>query len=108
MKPTLILIACWMVAVTRSPGQPAAPTLIDAPAIVAYTVWPSTPPQDCPFPKSTLIVGVGFTGRHAEYTGADTWYPSWAVDGNFYSPWTDGNVNGLGSNSAGEQATTGH
>jgi hypothetical protein len=51
---------------------------------------------------------VGFTGRHAEYTGADTWYPSWAADGNLYSPWTDGQVNGLGSGSGGENATTGH
>jgi hypothetical protein len=33
---------------------------------------------------------VAFTGRHAEYTGADTWYPSWANDGNLYSPWPDG------------------
>ena len=54
----------------------------------------STPPADCPFQKSDSIA-VKFTGRHAEYTGADTWYPSWASDGNLYSPWTDGNVNGL-------------
>ncbi|MCX8107180.1 MAG: hypothetical protein N3G20_00080, partial [Verrucomicrobiae bacterium] len=47
-------------------------------------------------------------GRHAEYTGADTWYPSWATDGHLYSPWTDGTVNGLNSNSAGAGATTGH
>ena len=66
------------------------------------------PPAGCPFPKSDTLVGVGFTGRHAEYTGADTWYPSWAADGNLYSPWTDGNVNGLGSGSGGENATTGH
>ena len=42
------------------------------------------------------------------YTGADTWYPSWAADGNLYSPWTDGRVNGLGSNSSGDDATTGY
>ena len=36
--------------------------------------------------------GIGFTGRHAEYTQADTWYPSWASDDNMYSPWTDGSV----------------
>ena len=70
--------------------------------------WPSDPPADCPFPRSELFAGVRFTGRHAEYTGADTWYPSWALDGNLYSPWTDGNVNGLGSGSAGKDATTGH
>jgi hypothetical protein len=47
-------------------------------------------------------------GKHAEYTGADTWYPSWAEDGSMYSPWTDGTVNGLGAFSGGTNATTGH
>ena len=58
-------------------------------------VWPSDPPADCPFPKSTVITGIVFTGRHNRYTGADTWYPSWAADGNMYSSWTDGAVNGV-------------
>jgi len=82
--------------------------LVDAPQPRPYYAWPSTPPAGCPFQKSDTLVGVGFTGHHAEYTGADTWYPSWAADGNLYSPWTDGNVNGLGSGSGGENATTGH
>jgi hypothetical protein len=69
--------------------------------------WPSEPPDGCPFPPSEQITGLVFTGRHAEYTGADTWYPTWASDDNLYSPWTDGNVNGLGSNSFGTNATTG-
>ena len=73
-----------------------------------YAIWPSRPPKDCPFPRSATLAGIGFTGRHAEYTGADTWYPSWAADGNLYSPWTDGNVNGLDCSSAGEGAATGH
>jgi hypothetical protein len=72
------------------------------------TSWPSEPPADCPFPRSESLAGIVFTGRHAEYTGADTWYPSWAADGNLYSPWTDGQVNGLGSNSGSDDATTGH
>ncbi|RMG63466.1 MAG: DUF4185 domain-containing protein [Chloroflexi bacterium] len=55
------------------------------------TRWPSTPPSDCPFPPSEQFDGLIFTGRHAEYTHADTWYPSWASDDNLYSPWTDGN-----------------
>ena len=55
-------------------------------------VRPSTPPEDCPFEKSKQITGIAFTGRHKEYTGADTWYPSWAADGNLYSPFTDGKV----------------
>jgi len=72
------------------------------------TLWPSEPPADCPFPRSSAIAGVVFTGRHAQYTGADTWYPSWAGDGNLYSPWTDGKVNGLNAFSGGEKATTGN
>ena len=54
--------------------------------------WPSMPPADCPFAPSSQFAGLHFTGRHVEYTDADTWYPSWAADGNLYSPWTDGNV----------------
>ncbi len=53
--------------------------------------WPSTPPPDCPFASSAAFDGLTFTGRHAEYTYADTWYPSWASDDHMYSPWTDGN-----------------
>ncbi len=58
-----------------------------------YSPWPSKPPSDCPFEASQHIRGLVFTGRHAEYTGADTWYPSWAEDGNCYSGWTDGSFN---------------
>jgi hypothetical protein len=79
---------------------------IPAPAATG-SVWPSERPADCPFPHSTTLTGLRFTGRHAEYANADTWYPSWAADGKMYSPWTDGNVNGLNSSSAGPGATTG-
>ena len=101
--PCLLLVGLLM-AITAQ----ASERLVDAPPPAPYRVWPSTPPADCPFPKSDALIGIGFTGRHAEYTGADTWYPSWAEDGNLYSPWTDGNVNGLGSFSGGTNATTGH
>lgn len=74
---------------------------------IGIGMWPSEPPAGCPFPASGQLTGLVFTGRHAEYTGADTWYPSWASDGNLYSPWTEGNVNGLTSNSFGTNATTG-
>lgn len=74
----------------------------------ALAPWPGQAPGDCPFPPSDAFLGLHFTGRHAEYTGADTWYPSWAADGKLYSPWTDGNVNGLGCSSAGGNAATGH
>src|SRR5512147_190601 len=86
-------------------AEAADQRLIDAPVPppkAACKIWPSQPPPGCPFKPSDSLRGIGFTGRHAEYTGADTWYPSWASDGNLYSPWTDGNVNGLGSNSAGK------
>src|ERR1039457_5949012 len=59
-------------------GSSAVERLVDAPQPKPYYAWPSTPPVGCPFQKSDTLVGVGFTGRHAEYTGADTWYPSWA------------------------------
>lgn len=71
-------------------------------------VWPSAPPPDCPFGPSTDISGIAFTGRHAEYTGADTWYPSWASDGKLYSPFTDGTVGPISVSSGGKSAATGH
>src|ERR1039457_1350246 len=60
-------------------------------------VWLSQPPADCPFPKSKDITGGCFTGRHNGFDFGDTWYPSWASNGNLYSPWTDGSVNGVDS-----------
>ena len=74
----------------------------------ASTVWPSEPPADCPFPHSTEITGLAFTGRHIRYANADTWYPSWAANGNMYSPWTDGSVGSVNSGSGGKKATTGY
>ncbi len=84
--------------------------LVDAPPELprdAARAWPSKPPAGCPFQPSETLKGVLFTGRKASYTGADTWYPSWASDGSLYSPWTDGNVNGVRSSSGGKDATTG-
>ena len=68
---------------------------------------PNRPPI-APSSLRQTLKGLRFTGRHAEYVNADTWYPSWAADGNLYSPWTDGNVNGLNSDSGGKKATTGY
>jgi hypothetical protein len=71
--------------------------------------WPSAIPADCPFPRSTNLTGVHFTGRSRAYRAGDTWYPSWADDGNLYSPWTDGGLEGMVSGSShGENAKTGH
>ncbi|HEY9174911.1 MAG TPA: hypothetical protein VI136_21690 [Verrucomicrobiae bacterium] len=108
MKHIVRLTGLGIVAVGVCAGASGAERLVDAPPPAAYRLWPSAPPPDCPFPKSDRFVGLGFTGRHAEYTGADTWYPSWAADGNLYSPWTDGTVNGMGAFSGGTNAVTGH
>lgn len=69
-------------------------------------VWPSQPPADCPFEKSEDIVDVAFLGVHSDYHVADTWYPSWASDGNLYSPWTDGSVQRLDGSR--ESSNSGH
>lgn len=71
--------------------------------------WPSEPPPGIPFQPSAAITGIVFTGRRAHYGHADTWYPSWASNGNLYSPWTDGAVNGVLSNSdLGKRAISGY
>ncbi len=109
MNRTWIVIG-WVVMLSAAGwGQmmPCEQGLVKAPGAPSG-VWPSEEKSDCPFTPSDQLRGIRFTGRHAEYTGADTWYPSWAEDGNLYSPWTDGNVNGLGSGSGGRDATTGH
>jgi hypothetical protein len=70
--------------------------------------WPSTPPPDCPFEPSSEISGLVLTGRRAVYAHADTWYPSWAPDGNLYSSFTDGRVAGVHSVSAFPWQVTGN
>jgi hypothetical protein len=71
-------------------------------------VWPSEPPPGIPFAASTELTGIEFTGRYARYGNADTWFPTWASNGNLYSSWTDGKVNGVTSSSVGPKATTGY
>ncbi|MEI7767538.1 MAG: hypothetical protein WCJ97_08900 [Phycisphaerae bacterium] len=72
-------------------------------------VWNSPVPDDCPFARSPLATGLRFTGRHSDYRCGDTWYPCWAADDNLYSPWTDGQTDGIGcESSAGADACTGH
>jgi hypothetical protein len=81
--------------------------LVDAPA-VGWQIWPSKPPEDCPFPPSKSLTGVLFTGVHSDYRCGDTWYPCWATDDKQYSPWTDGQTDGVGSGSGGTGAVTGN
>lgn len=75
---------------------------------VGLKAWPSEPPADIPFAPSQELTGIAFTGRYAHYGNADTWYPTWASNGNLYSPWTDGKVNGVSSTSSSAKATTGY
>lgn len=56
-------------------------------------IWASDTPANCPFKSSNDISAIVFTRRFVSYTDADTWYPSWAIDGNMYSSWTDGEIN---------------
>ena len=64
-------------------------------------VWKSAVPDDCPFEQSPTLTGIFFTGRHSDYRCGDTFYPSWASNGNMYSPWTDGTTDGLRCSSGG-------
>ncbi len=52
--------------------------------------WADNTPEGCPFPRSKEYSEIVFSGRYANYTNGDTWYPSWAADDCMYSPWTDG------------------
>ena len=74
-------------------------------------IWPSEPPEDCPFEKSLDLTDVAFTGRYTDYTDGDGWYPSWAADGNLYTAWSDGSIDGVRCSSyggdTGATATTG-
>ena len=78
-----------------------APTVLSNPIQRNFDpfVWKSELPADCPFPVSKDLTGIEFLGQHSDYRFADTWYPSWAADGNLYSPWTDGSVHGEFSSS---------
>ena len=72
-------------------------------------IWKSEVPDDSPFEQSETLTGVCFTGRHSDYFVGDTFYPSWASDGNLYSPWTDGVTDGVKCKSySGNNAHTGH
>lgn len=56
--------------------------------------WGTPPPENCPFPQSDAIRGIALTGRFKSYTDADYWYPAWAADGNLYSGFGDGRIEG--------------
>lgn len=90
-------------------GALAAVAIAAAPEAGRFAAfsWPSEPLPACPFPMSAALTGIEFTGNWVRYANADTWYPSWAADGLLYSPFTDGQVEGLKADSNGPQANTG-
>ncbi|MGA2498738.1 MAG: hypothetical protein ABSH20_13420, partial [Tepidisphaeraceae bacterium] len=104
MKISIVLL---LLGVLPAGAQEIVQKLVDAPSSPALRVWPSEPPRGCPFEQSRDFAGLAFTGRQRSYTGADTWYPSWAADGKLYSPWTDGQVENQSSTSGGKKAVTG-
>ncbi len=84
-------------------------SLLEVSEIMFSKGWPNMPPASCPFEQSKDYSGISFTGREAAYCkGSDTYYPTWADDGNLYSPFTDGACEGLWSMSFGKDATTGN
>lgn len=96
-------------AIALVPGCAAmAQAQPQSPPTATSRIWPSQPPPGLPFAASTTLTGIAFTGRHAGYGHADTWYPSWAASGILYSPWTDGEVNGVKASSGGPRANTGY
>jgi hypothetical protein len=118
LKPTLTLLTSILLtpltalhAAEAAPSDKAPPRtgqrLVELP-LRGHQVWPSEPPKDCPFQASKEFGGILFTGAHSDYRVGDTFYPSWAADGNQYSPFTDGVTDGVGSFSFGEKATTGN
>jgi len=84
---------CVTAALGQEPRKPQ-------PSFPAF-IWKSEPPADCPFEHSPDLTGIEFLGFHSDYRFADTWYPTWAADGNLYSPWTDGDLLGEASSSDG-------
>ena len=93
MKRKILLCCVAILTVGVGSGKAAAAEFATPKEFPA--VWPSNPPKGCPFAESTDITGVMITGRHANYTSADGWYPSWAADGNLYSAWSDGYIKGV-------------
>ena len=101
----LLVMLAGTAAQTRAFAEPAQPQDSNG-----FT-WASPIPPDCPFPPSETLAGLHFTGRHSDYKTGDTFYPSWASDGNLYSPWTDGETDGVKSGSGDKPkrgASTGH
>ncbi len=107
---TRLLSLCLMLGPLMA-GVSAAGEGIAPPNGKGGFTWKSDIPADCPFERSRTLTGIHFTGRHSDYRCGDTFYPSWAGDGNLYSPWTDGITDGVRCSSGGSLKSgfhTGH
>lgn len=106
----LLLLSAFATSAQVVPSSTSADFVFsskDMPDKTKPFTWPDSSKSEWPFKHSEKIKGIVFTGRFANYTKADTWYPSWASDGNLYSPWTDGSVAEMNSFSGGANAKTG-
>jgi hypothetical protein len=86
MKPALIIALITLLTLDLSAQEPDT---VGISREYKKFQFPSVIPEDCPFPVSHDL-NLIFSGRFANYTNADTWYPSWASNDTLYSPWTDG------------------
>ena len=80
MKKKHLTVVALLIAVCAVAADNVQQRIVPSPGVGIPVRWPSTPPADCPFEKSKERTGIVFTGRYKNYTGADTWYPSWASD----------------------------
>ena len=80
---TGMIFVLLVAAISGNAGQRMVDTTA---ATTTGKTWPNQAPAVCTFPKPDAFAGLGFTGRHVEYTGTDTWYSSWTSDNRMYSP----------------------
>ena len=90
--PRFMILAGCALAPAWCPAESTERTVPYTPAAWTPQIWKSEVPAGCPFAPSKDITALAFTRNYATYTDADTWYPSWASDGNMYSGWTDGEI----------------
>lgn len=87
-----ILALCALLPAFCTAAETAEKTVPYTPAAWTPVIYKSDIPAGCPFEPSKTITAMAFTHTYSTYTDADTWYPSWASDGNMYSGWTDGEI----------------
>ncbi|WP_139958305.1 DUF4185 domain-containing protein [Flavicella sediminum] len=71
-------------------------------------IWPNHTPGESPFEQSDDFKTLYFTGKNSDYYVGDTFFPTWASNGNLYSPFADGTTDGATSYSADPTSSTGN